>query len=92
MTGVQTCALPIYAAGTTETKAVMAQMRNLQIDYFGRPAKLRADGRVIYDLDLYRVKAPEQSKGPYDFYDHIRTIKAEEAFLPLGAGGCTLGQ
>ncbi len=82
----------VDAAGTTETKAVMAQMRNLQIDYFGRPAKLRADGRVIYDLDLYRVKAPEQSKGPYDFYDHIRTIKAEEAFLPLGAGGCTLGQ
>jgi branched-chain amino acid transport system substrate-binding protein len=47
---------------------------------------------VLYDLDLYRVKAPEQSKGPYDFYDHIRTIKAEEAFLPLGSGGCTLGQ
>ena len=82
----------VDAAGTTESKAVMAQMRALPIEYFGRPAKLRQDGRVLYDLDLYRVKAPEQSKGPYDFYDHIRTIKAEEAFLPLGSGGCTLGQ
>jgi branched-chain amino acid transport system substrate-binding protein len=82
----------VDAAGTTESKAVMAQMRALPIEYFGRPAKLRQDGRVLYDLDLYRVKAPEQSKGPYDFYDHIRTIKSEEAFLPLGSGGCTLGQ
>ena len=70
---------------------VMARMREMPIDYFGRPAKQRIDGRVTYDLDLYRVKSPQQSKGGYDFYEHVRTIKSEEAWLPVGAGGCKLG-
>ena len=69
----------------------MAKMRDLPIDYFGRPAKQRIDGRVTYDLDLYRVKTPEQSKGPYDYYEHVRTIPSAEAWLPVGSGGCKLG-
>ncbi len=81
----------VDAAGSTEPKAVMAKMRELPIDYFGRPAKQRIDGRVTYDLDLYRVKSPQQSKGGYDFYEHVRTIKSDEAWLPVGAGGCKLG-
>ena len=82
----------VDAAGSTEPKLVMAKMRELPIDYFGRPAKQRIDGRVTYDLDLYRVKSPEESKGPYDYYKHVRTIPSSEAWLPVGAGGCKLGQ
>ena len=81
----------VDAAGTTDAPAVMAKMRDLPIDYFGRPAKQRIDGRVTYDLDLYRVKTPEQSKGPYDYYEHVRTIPSAEAWLPVGSGGCKLG-
>ena len=81
----------VEAAGSTDAKAVMAKMRELPIDYFGRPAQQRIDGRVTYDLDLYRVKTPEQSKGPYDYYQHVRTIPAAEAWLPVGSGGCKLG-
>jgi branched-chain amino acid transport system substrate-binding protein len=81
----------VDAAGTTEPKLVMAKMRELPIDYFGRPAKQRIDGRVTYDLDLYRVKSPQESKGPYDYYKHVRTIPASEAWLLVGAGGCKLG-
>ena len=81
----------IDAAGSNEAQVVMAKMRDLPIDYFGRPAKQRIDGRVTYDLDLYRVKTPEQSKGPYDYYEHVRTIPSAEAWLPVGAGGCKLG-
>ncbi len=82
----------VDAAGSTEPKLVMAKMRELPIDYFGRPAKQRIDGRVTYDLDLYRVKSPEESKGPYDYYKHVRAIPSSEAWLPVGAGGCKLGQ
>jgi branched-chain amino acid transport system substrate-binding protein len=56
----------VDAAGTTDAQAVMAKMRELPINYFGRPAHQRIDGRVTYDLDLYRVKTPQESKGPYD--------------------------
>ena len=81
----------VDAAGTTDPKAVKAKMVEKTIDFFGRPAQVRADGRVTYDLDLYRVKAPSESKAPYDFYTHVRTIPSAEAWLPVGAGGCKLG-
>ena len=80
----------VDAAGTKEPKAVMAKMRALPIDYFGRPAKMRTDGRVVYDLDLFQVKTPEESKGPYDFYKHIRRITAEEAFPPVNTQTCPM--
>jgi len=81
----------IDRAGTKNTQAVMAAMRAMPIDYFGKPARLRADGRVLYDLELYRVKSPSQSHGPYDFYTPVKRIPAAKAFLPIGAGGCKLG-
>jgi branched-chain amino acid transport system substrate-binding protein len=80
----------VDAAGTKEPKAVMAKMRELPIDYFGRPAKMRSDGRVVYDLDLFQVKSPAESKGPYDFYKPIRRITAEEAFPPVNTQTCPM--
>jgi branched-chain amino acid transport system substrate-binding protein len=80
----------IDAAGTKDPKAVMAKMRQLPIDYFGRPAKMRADGRVVYDLDLFQVKTPAESKGPYDFYKPVRHITAAEAFPPVDTKACPM--
>jgi branched-chain amino acid transport system substrate-binding protein len=80
----------IDAAGTKEPRAVMAKMRELPIDYFGHPARLRADGRVVYDLDLFQVKSPAESKAPYDFYKPIRNITADEAFPPVNAQACPM--
>ena len=70
-------------AGTDDAAAVGKAMRELPIDYFGRKAALRADGRFMTDLTLYRVKTPAQSKKPWDYYEPVRTITAAEAFLPM---------
>ncbi len=70
-------------AGTRDAIAVNKAMRALPVDYLGRPGSIRQDGRVLYDLTLYRVKTPEQSKGPWDYYTPIGTIPAAEAFLPM---------
>lgn len=71
----------IERAGTDEAVAVNRAMREMPVDYFG-PAKLRADGRVLYDLTLYRVKAPADVKGPWDYYQPVATIASSEAFMP----------
>jgi len=72
-------------AGTRDAIAVNKAMRALPVDYFGHPASVRPDGRVLYDLTLYRVKSPEQSKGAWDYYAPIGTIPAAAAFLPMNA-------
>ncbi len=82
----------IEAAGTDDAKVVNAQMRKMPVDFFGGPARIRPDGRVIYDLSLYRVKAPDASKYPWDYYEKIATIPGDKAFRPEGEGGCKLGK
>jgi branched-chain amino acid transport system substrate-binding protein len=80
----------VDAAGTTDAAKVNAAMRRLPVDRFGVPAKIRADGRVLYDLGVYEVKAPAYSKGPWDFYRKIATVPADQAFRPIENGGCAL--
>lgn len=73
----------VDAAGTDEAVAVGRKMRDAPVDYFGKKASLRADGRFMTDLTLYRVKAPGESKRPWDYYAPVRAIPAAEAFLPM---------
>ena len=75
-------------AGTDDPIAVNKAMRAMPVDYFGRPATLRADGRLLYDVTLYRVKRPEESQAPWDYYTPIGTLPASEAFLPMNPN-CT---
>jgi branched-chain amino acid transport system substrate-binding protein len=70
-------------AGTDDPIAVNKAMRALPVAYFGRPATLRADGRLLYDVTLYRVKRPDESRFPWDYYTAVGTLPASEAFLPM---------
>jgi len=78
----------IRAAGTDDTAAVGKAMRAAPVAYFGHPAYMRADGRVMYDLTLYRVKRPAESKAPWDYYAKVRDIPASEAFRPQNTEAC----
>ncbi len=78
----------VKAAGTDDAAAVGKAMRAAPIDYFGHPATMRSDGRVLFDLTLYRVKTPEESKAPWDYYAPIKNISATEAFAPVNTAVC----
>jgi branched-chain amino acid transport system substrate-binding protein len=45
---------------------------------------------MVHDMYLVEVKAPAESKGPWDFYKVKGTIPADEAFQPLTASRCPL--
>ncbi|MDO5369617.1 MAG: ABC transporter substrate-binding protein [Paracoccus sp. (in: a-proteobacteria)] len=83
----------VEAAGTKDAAAVMAKMKETPIDdpLFGK-GEIRADGRAIHDMYLFRVKSPDQSAGEWDVYETLATIPAAEAFRPLAEGGCPLAQ
>jgi branched-chain amino acid transport system substrate-binding protein len=79
------------AANTIAGDAVVAQMRSAPIDdtLFGRVI-VRPDGRATHAMYVFKVKTPLQSKSLYDVYDVLETIPADQAFRPLGQGGCPL--
>lgn len=81
----------IDAAGTDEGKVVAAKMKELPIkDMFARNGDVREDGRMVHDMYLARVKAPSDSKKPWDYYEIVRTIPGTEAYLPLAQSQCPL--
>lgn len=79
------------ALKSDEASKVMAQMRKTPInDFFAKNGKLREDGRMIHDMYLMQVKAPAESKAPWDYYKLLSTIPANEAFRPLAQSECPL--
>ena len=81
----------VQAAGTDETGAVVKKMREMPIeDFFAKNGRIREDGRMVHDMYVVRIKKPDESKYPWDYYKLITTIPAEEAFLPLAQSHCPL--
>jgi branched-chain amino acid transport system substrate-binding protein len=77
------------AANSTDPVTVVNEMRVLPVnDFFARNGKVRADGRMVHDMYLMRVKKPEDSKGEWDVYEHVATVPGDEAFRPLSDGHC----
>jgi|SRR5690606_34321014 branched-chain amino acid transport system substrate-binding protein len=81
----------VEATGSTDADEVIAKMKEMPTEdpIFGE-GYLREDGRKIHDMYLFRVKSPEESEGPWDYYEVLATIPAERAFRPLEEGNCPL--
>jgi branched-chain amino acid transport system substrate-binding protein len=81
----------IAAAGTDQAKPVMAKMREKPVnDFYVSNGRLREDGRLVHDMYFAQVKAPSESKEPWDYYKILATIPGDQAFRPLAEGGCPL--
>jgi branched-chain amino acid transport system substrate-binding protein len=81
----------VEAAKSADADAVIAKMKEMPTDdpLFGK-GEIRADGRKVHDMYLFKVKAPGDSKGEWDYYEKLATIPADKAFRPLADGGCPL--
>jgi len=81
----------MQAAASDDADAVMAKMREMPVnDFMTHNGKLRIDGRVMRDMYLFEVKAPAESKYPWDYLKLLQTIPANEAYRPPNEGGCPL--
>ena len=79
----------IEATGSDDTDTVLAKMREMPVeDMFAHGGVLRTDGRMVHDMYLAEVKAPGDSKEPWDYLKIVRTIPGEEAFGPLSESTC----
>ncbi|MGE5665564.1 MAG: ABC transporter substrate-binding protein [Betaproteobacteria bacterium] len=83
--------IAVKAAGTDNSEAVMAQLKKQKInDMFTKNGYIRADGRMVHDMYLMQVKAPGESKEPWDYFTLVQTIPGEEAYTKLANSKCPL--
>lgn len=81
----------VQAAGSDDTAAVLKQLRSAKIDDpVIRNGRIREDGRLVHDMYVFQVKAPAESKAPYDYYKTIGIVKGDDAFQPISKSRCPL--
>ncbi len=81
----------VEASKTDDAATVMQTMRDTPVnDFYTTNGRIRADGRMVHDMYLAKVKTPAESKYPWDYYKILATIPGEEAFLPLAESKCYL--
>src|SRR5258708_6990879 len=82
----------VEKAGTKATGDATAAMRALPVEdaAVSAGARLRADGRLMRGFYAFRVKGPADSRRPWDLYERVATIPAEEAAVPATQSACPL--
>jgi branched-chain amino acid transport system substrate-binding protein len=78
-------------AAKADGRAAVARMKAMPTDddAFG-PGRIREDGRALHPVYLFEAKKPSESKQPWDVAKVLAVTPLEEAWRPLGEGGCPL--
>ena len=81
----------VAAAGSDDGDAVMAKMKQLPVnDFEMKNVTVRADGQVMRPIYAARIKSPQDSKYPYDYYEVVGTVPGEDAWRPASDSVCPL--
>lgn len=81
----------VKETGTDDAKTVLEHMKKMEInDLFAKGGRIRADGRMVYDMYVLAVKKPAESKKPWDYLEIRDTISGKDAYQPLSDSRCPL--
>lgn len=81
----------IAAAGTDNTDAIAAKMKEMPInDFFAKNGVIRADGRMVHEMYLAEAKKPSESKNEWDLLKINAVIPGDKAYRPLSESVCPL--
>ena len=80
----------VEAAKTDDAEAVIKVMKSTPIDDAVFKGTLREDGRMVHDMLVVEVKAPQASKAPWDYYTIKSVISGEDSAQPLSDSKCKL--
>jgi branched-chain amino acid transport system substrate-binding protein len=79
----------VKAAGTDDTEKAWDKFKSTKInDMYAKNGTIRADGSMIHDMYLMQVKAPNESKTPWDYFKIVATIPGDQAFTTKAESKC----
>ena len=81
----------VKAVGSTDPDKIMEQLKKTKInDMFVTDGVIRPDGLLEKEMYIVEVKSPAESKGDWDFYKILKTMKGDEAYGKLADSACPL--
>lgn len=76
---------------TDDGLKVATAMREMPInDFMTKDGKILANGDVDRQRQIYEIKAPKDSKEPYDYYKLVRSFGLGETHRPVAESNCPL--
>ena len=79
----------VKAAGTDDPEKAWDKFKTTKInDMYAKNGTIRPDGRMVHDMFLMQVKAPNESKTPWDYFKIVATIPGEQAFTTKAETKC----
>ena len=83
----------IQKAGTDATEPVAKALHEMPVeDVFAKKGKVLSNGRMVYDMYLFQVKKPEESKSEWDMYKQLAKVPGDQAYLSVADSGCQATQ
>jgi branched-chain amino acid transport system substrate-binding protein len=83
----------IQKAGTDATEPVAKLLHEMPVeDVFAKNGKVLPNGRMVYDMYLFQVKKPEESKSEWDMYKQLAKVPGDQAYLKAAESGCQVTQ
>ncbi|MFA7438749.1 ABC transporter substrate-binding protein [Castellaniella sp.] len=83
----------VAATGTDDADVIMDYLKSHKIsDVYTASGVIRPDGRMAYDMSLFEVKSPDESKGPWDLLKLVTTVPADIAYGTVAESKCPLVQ
>ncbi|ONN67910.1 ABC transporter substrate-binding protein [Herbaspirillum sp. VT-16-41] len=81
----------VKATGSDDSEVIISYLKKNKLnDLYLKNGVFRDDGRVVHDMYLLQVKAPDKSKEPWDYFDVVQTISGDKAFTRKEESKCTL--
>ncbi len=81
----------VAALKTDDADSVLKYLHETKLsDIYAKDATVRPDGRNVHDMYLFQVKAPAESKEPWDYLKLVATIPGAEAFTTKAETKCSL--
>ncbi|WER45931.1 ABC transporter substrate-binding protein [Cupriavidus sp. WKF15] len=87
---VSTYLKAVAAVKTDDPDKVMAELKKTKINDFYTKGYIRQDGRGIHDMYLMQVKAPAESKKPWDYMKIVATIPGDQVFTTVAESKCAM--
>jgi branched-chain amino acid transport system substrate-binding protein len=83
----------VKTVGSTDPDLVMAELKKAKInDMFTKNGYIRADGLMVHTMYVMQVKAPAESKYPWDYYKVIKVMSGDEADGSQPDPACSLAK
>ena len=81
----------VAAADTVEAAPVLDAMRAAPVQgFYADGGRIAANNKLVFDLLLTQVKAPADSRYPWDYLRVLSRIPGEDAFRKPAESGCAL--